>query len=261
MYHGHGHSHWQHEAFEAESESACIFTGFFVKQFFVYLITGRPPPMDCTHNPIRCEVSVFQMQLLTAVVVGLYAIVVAISIYHTNVSRKPSKLLLILQMAFSMSFSWTLMHLGDVVVIHKIWAYTDKVDSVLHSSTAKKLASAALMSPLFVFVIIVLDRLADHGMMDEDTAEATVGCIALLIGFYWEKVFGVAVHNVAKHSGTQLLSILFVVGLELGLVLFVLPAWYWYIVPKASQPVPRRKGEKVFKKPFTQGTINHRVSN
>jgi len=240
--HGHGDSHWQHEAFMAESESACIFTGFFVKQFVVYLVTGHPPPMDCTHDPKRCKVPVFEMQLLAAVVVGLYSIVVAISIYHTSIS-KTSKVLLRMQLLFSMSFSWTLMHLGDLVVTHAIWSQTDE-NSVLHSATAKKLASAALMSPLFVLVILFLDKLADHGKLDENTAETTVECIALLIGFYWEKVFGCAVHNVAKYSRNNFHSRMFVISLELGLILFVLPAWHWYIVPKASRPVPKRPRER-----------------
>jgi len=237
--HGHDNSHWKHEAFVAESEAASIFTGFFVKQFFVYVVTGHPPPMDCKDDPIRCTVSAFQMYLLAAVAVGLYSVVVVISIYHTYLA-KTSKVLLRLQLLFSMSFSWTLMHLGDMVVAYNVMVYIDSA-SVLHSVTAKKLAAAAMMSPLFIFVILILDKLADHGKMDDDTAEATVQCIALLIGFYWEKVFGNAVHNVAKYSNKSLHSMLFVITIELGLILFILPAWRWYVVHKANQPVPKRK--------------------
>jgi len=237
--HGHDDWHWKHEAFLAETKAACIFTGFLVKQFFVYLVTRHPPPMDCTTVPVRCRVPVFDMQLLAAVVVGLYSVVLAISIYHTYL-RRTSKILLRLQLLFSMSFSWTLLHLGDVVISYYVWAYMDAA-SVWHSATAKKLASAAMMSPLFVLVIFVLDKLADHGKLKEDTAETSVECIALLIGFYWERIHQNAVPNI-MYSRNSFHSEPSVITMEVGLLLVVLPAWRWYVVPKASQPVPKRGG-------------------
>merc|ERR550532_3877636 len=81
-------------------------------------------------------------------------------------------------------------------------------------------------------------------MLDESTAETTVKCIALLIGFYWEKVHKNAVQSVAISSRSIFDSRLFVIIIEVGLLLFVLSAWRWYVVPKASQPVPKRPLER-----------------
>mmetsp|Transcript_11384 Transcript_11384/g.35537 ORF Transcript_11384/g.35537 Transcript_11384/m.35537 type:complete len:604 (+) Transcript_11384:45-1856(+) len=237
---GHGKAHWKMEVFHAEVDASGIVVGFLMKQCIVYVITAHIAPMDCAPHAIQCKATRVEMEYMILPVLAAYGMVIGLSHLHQNAGGHAHHILE-LQVHVCMTFSWTVMHLSEWAVTDMVWEYTNG-DSPLHAATAKKLATASALSPVLVLVIISIDKLADHNFMNSENAEVTVQCIAFLIGFYWEKVFGSAIYNLTDHMMETDLG-KFVPNLTLSACLLcaIIPAWRWYIVPIACLPVPARE--------------------
>lgn len=144
-----------------------------------------------------------------------------------------------------MTLSWVILQASEWVVLEMVWEAIAP-DSPLHAKTVKKLICASALSPVLVLIIVYVDAMADRGFVNGESAEATVRCIAFWIGFYWEKVFFSAIKNVTKHMTHKFdtRAIIPETVLSLGILLVVMPAWRWFLVPTAVQPVPARGGNQ-----------------
>jgi len=241
---------WQEEVGESEFTTSAIVTGFFMKQLIVYCTTSHPPPLDCTAFPIKCLLPPEQMVYLAAPMVMFYLMGIRISLREKSEEvNKKNTVLESLQVHLSMTFSWLLMHWSECCVF-KLIDISSGTNSILNGHTVKKLFTAAALSPMLVLVIIWLDKLADRGLLDSTSAEASVDCVAFVVGLAWEKVFASAITNMSAQLGEsknlwfQPGPVLPDLALSLLLLYTMLPGWRRFLVPTASQPVPERDVEE-----------------
>jgi hypothetical protein len=235
---------WQEEIGDSEFTTSAIVVGFFMKQLIVYLCTSHPTPLDCTSEPILCQLPPEQMLYLAVPMIFFYLLGISISLRekHEEVEEK-NTVLESLQVHLTMTFSWLLMHFSECFVSKLISDYSGP-GSMLVASTVKKLFTAAALSPMLVLVIIWLDKMADRGWLDSTSAETSVDCVAFVVGLAWEKVFASAISNMSDQLVAQSERITPVIpdlALSVLLLYTMLPGWRKYLVPTASLPVPERE--------------------
>lgn len=168
---------------------------------------------------------------------------------HGHGHSKVAEIMEFLQALAGFALSWCLLSL---------FLYYIKSHVKFPANT--KLLMAAAISPFTALFTIVLDKCADWGIMREKFAVKLVECIGLMTGLAWEKAFLSSIDAVSKDDiiGLDDLQDAWVgmaparfagvtrqikVGealLFFFLLLLVLPAWKWYIVPSAAAPVPPR---------------------
>lgn len=253
----HQHHDWKAETLHAEADSMAILVGFLLKQCVVYLVTARPVPMDCAKYPIKCSVDSHSVLPTLAVVLCLYLCVVPISAWHAKHHDCP-KWLIRLELLLCMTLSWVTLQLSEWATLSLVMDFSQS-DSPLRAKTVKKLLCASALSPLFIMVIVYVDALADWGIVDSMSAEVTVQCIAFLIGFYWEKVFLSSIRNITSFVSETADLGFFIpeVALSVGLLCIIMPAWRWFIVPVACQPVPPREADQTSTWKIFVGLVGH----
>jgi len=234
---GHGHgADWEHDAFHAETDVSAIAVGFLLKQLVVFIVLSyKAAPMDCEDNPIECHVGAKRLVIMLATSAVAHGLAMLLSL-----NGHSSPFLSKVQMHLSMLAVWIALQIADMMVVDFMDSYIPAY-SVVHASTMKKLVTAAVLSPLYIVSIIVVDKLADNGLISDIAAEESIVALALLTGLFWEKVADSAIRNfsseVQAHWSIGLVA-------RLALLAPLVPAWKWYIVPQASLPVPPRERDE-----------------
>lgn len=232
----HQHNDWEHDAFHAETDISAIAVGFLLKQLIVFATSGmHAAPMECDEFPIECKPDAVRMSLMTGFAVSLHCITVFIA-FSGWISPTASKI----QMHMSMTSVWVALQVARDISTHLILTNLT-ADSAVHSPTMMTLTTAAMLSPLYILSIIAVDALADRGLLSDVTAEEGIVALALLTGLFWEKVADSAITHVSEEMHVH-----FMVGLGARLIFLLplAPAWFWYIIPIACQPVPPRVDEE-----------------
>jgi len=85
-----------------------------------------------------------------------------------------------------------------------------------------------------LLVLIITDQVVDRRLLGERVGLCAINCAGFVIGFAWEVAFAVAIDTVAHEKA------IYTIGVCLGLAMIIIPAWRFYIVPNAMQPVPPR---------------------
>eukprot|EP00929_Paragymnodinium_shiwhaense_P011569 TRINITY_DN11749_c0_g1_i2.p1 TRINITY_DN11749_c0_g1~~TRINITY_DN11749_c0_g1_i2.p1 ORF type:complete len:937 (-),score=259.79 TRINITY_DN11749_c0_g1_i2:121-2931(-) len=249
---GHHEDHWLHEVQHAEIDCSAISFGFLAKQGMLYLVTSQVALMDCSEHPVVCRMPLGSSLTLLFISLVIYAALMFISIKSEAFEIYAWKVVATeATMHMGMVFAWLLLQWGTMTIYKFLWD-SFATNSLLHATTTTKLITASLMSPLFVVLILLLDRLADYRIIDEAAAESSVSCFALVIGLYWEKTFSSAIHSVSEmftmmhcHCGEKsFIAMSSDILLKVGLVAIIVPAWRWFIVPVAALPVPLRDYER-----------------
>jgi len=229
---GHGHGHdWKMEAYHAECDSSAIVVGFLIKQFIVYIITAHPPPMA----------------------LSLYFLLLPTVVWHARTGCH-TRWIVRMELLLCMTLSWCVLQLSEWLTIRLVWEEASRA-SPFHAKTVKKILCASALSPLCLLVILQVDALADKGFIEQTSAECTIQCIAFLVGFSWEKVFASAIKNMTAWAdhGLRVGGVIPALLLNTGLLIAILPAWKWFLVPVAAKPVPERKADQVSALSIVQG--------
>jgi hypothetical protein len=237
----HQHIDWFEYVSESEDEMCAIVIGYMLRQSTLYFVCDRIPMIEgdfAEHSP-----AMFSHLLL---VICIYVLLLTattwyISHYHHSTesrvmqSKDGRRFVQFLQVLWAMTIAWHFLGLAR-------W----RVQLMVTERALQFVANAFLLSPLCIFIVILVDKLADNMLIYENTAEIIIESVGLLVGFAWEKAFHHAAHTVIEfvkreHTfdsiGTETSECI----LCLGLVAFMLPAWRHIIVPFSSQPVPQRE--------------------
>ena len=139
---------------------------------------------------------------------------------------------LLSQTVASMMTAWCLLFAGE-------WLFYRLARNI--SITLGLVVLAFVITLICVLLIFVLDFFADRGEVNIKAVRTVIHCLGVLVGLAWEKAFHTAVEGVVEGTGLQKSSGPFgVTALALGLVAMVLPAWRWYILPRALAEVEMR---------------------
>mmetsp|Transcript_32174 Transcript_32174/g.63405 ORF Transcript_32174/g.63405 Transcript_32174/m.63405 type:complete len:729 (+) Transcript_32174:100-2286(+) len=235
---------WQEEVGESEFTCSAIVVGFFMKNLIVYLATSHPAPLDCTKEPVKCLLPPEQMFYLAVPMIMFYLAGIMISLREKSEEvEEKNTVLESLQVHFSMTFCWLLMHWSECIVSKLISDFSGE-GSILVAPTVKKLFTASALSPMMVLVIIWLDKMADRGVLDSTSAETSVDCVAFVVGLSWEKVFASAISNMSQQigeNGKWVSEVIPDIVLSSLLLYVMLPGWRRFLVPQACQEVPERE--------------------
>lgn len=128
-----------------------------------------------------------------------------------------------LQMMASMAAAWSLLYVGE-------WQWMILFPD---ESASRSLMMLALVGTFIaIAAIFVLDFLADYEFAEPRSMRSIITCVSIAVGLSWEKAFHGAQHAVTASipanradQANLVISVL--------MVLAVLPAWRWYILPQA----------------------------
>lgn len=236
MSHGHDAEDWREHVAEAEDEMCAIAIAYFIRQASLMFICGRVPFEDGDFEEHTDEM--FHYFILTIFVWVVFLIGVTYYIRHSDIDQHENftltstwRFIKFLQILFAMTIAWHCQSLGR-------WC----IQPWVHHTALQFVVSAFALSPVCVVTVVLIDKMADHRLMYEATAEILILGAGLLIGFAWEKAFHMAIHTVIHFSSNlQVAPEAFEICLCLTLVLILLPAWRYFIMPYAAMPVPERE--------------------
>jgi len=234
---------WAEEAGIGEIEACAIFVGFLLNRLCVLLVTGEVPPMQCNDHAGECNQSwaqigqLFLLITLQWLVIGVLPVVFGFDSTFVNNT----------QMGLSYSVGWCL----NTAVRWMLLGNTDKGKIPVPGGRAGiEMTCAFLGSPVVCLAIIAIDYLADRNILSNHAADVFTEAVGLFIGILWETAF-VESAEFAVHSSdwSRRHSLLCNLVGGAALILFILPAWRLWLVPVASEPVPKRTAASPIKCP------------
>lgn len=265
---------WVDGAAEGEDEAFALAIGFLIAQMILFSVTGKLQPMHgVTKDHTLCEVR----HLMLWVGVCLPALIVASYFRSRLEERKDLAMhgftaeravsfaqhlsaftggwLLLKAFEWMMSIYVKNMALGmiinafvvtmiSVIAIYFLDMWADNLDDPAnHQNTPIADDSDSIVppgSPDFE-VGNFMSAVGGEALDKSNHARAlrtVMDAFSFLTGLSWEKAFAVA--NDTLVVGVPVLhrhTVLAKIGISAFLVLLVLPAWLWYVVPKAMKPV------------------------
>jgi len=99
------------------------------------------------------------------------------------------------------------------------------------------LLTALLLTAIALTVVLALDSLAAvilHSKSDTSAMRALMVSMGLMVGFTWERCFDLGLEHLSVHHGGVLLQSFLRHASPLVMLAVVVPAWAWYILPKAK---------------------------
>lgn len=226
---GAGHS-WSSVAKDAEGDGRAIAVSFLCRQCALFMITGRIPG-------IRGDTEPHSEGEWHALWVFLTLISLAL-LFATYVKEKHSWEGEQGALGEGMHFSQTLLAMvfGWIVLTVVHWI----AQLYMKYAACWNLMTAFAVSPIVFAAIVLVDRLSDHGLVGRATELVMLNSLGIVLGFAWEQAFGSGIDTVTV---TFKMGFAFECAICVVMIVFVLPAWRLYIVPKASLPIPSRVGD------------------
>eukprot|EP00929_Paragymnodinium_shiwhaense_P087133 TRINITY_DN47419_c0_g1_i1.p1 TRINITY_DN47419_c0_g1~~TRINITY_DN47419_c0_g1_i1.p1 ORF type:complete len:578 (-),score=147.00 TRINITY_DN47419_c0_g1_i1:53-1786(-) len=235
------HAHedfWTEQAEEGEDEATAIAVTFLVNQWFCYLITGHIPELEGD----EFRPTTVQLRMLFCVAVGA-------ALFVTVMSVASAKYVPLLGHNAIGRFFLNVDFAGAVIMAWSLFRYTDWWTHELtdYNKPLAHALNAFIVSAGAILGILVLDAIADKipkllgrnsGDVPAEAVEKAVRTIidglGVLVGLCWEKCFSTSLLTIVEGNARLRSHFVISVGaLSMLLVAFVLPAWAWYIVPKA----------------------------
>lgn len=261
----HAIHHWIEELSETEIEATSIAVGFLVAQSACCVSIGRVPSLDCSKSGSCAAPTEDVLSFSALIALSMFVVIVA-TIYKDQlevvlIENSPQVSLAPVQEHAeheqpNSSTSHAVMHEN----VHPgIWHWIQSV-SLMSTGWSLVMAfklvftvelpggyigtsvvSAFLMSPVIIVVVIILDALADRGLLSSNSAVSAMSVVSVQLGLLWERAFKGSIDAVTEGSDFGQ-KYPFFLDCIIGLVLMaaLLPAWRLYIVPVARLPSPRR---------------------
>jgi len=230
---------WEHQCAHTEDEFLSFTAGLLISQFCRFNITGHlPPPYGYKKKK---KFTLNQTMSLFGCAMAFGALVVICGYFRDRLGGggNPTvhKVLASLQGVMSMSMAWCL-HFWSKWFFY----YYANLSGTLSTGIKMvgKVAMALIFSPVGFMGIVLCDSIADRCHQLSGLRAMNEGFV-LLIGLAWEKTFMQAIDSIElDDSITQ--QAMQKAGLSLGLVVFVAPAWAWYILPKSVEALKAEHG-------------------
>lgn len=222
------------ESAAVEDEATALTTGLLLSMVIRQVLVGRFVHL---HSVPRHSES-FRLWLMAASCILLATLVVASRVLfekHASKKMRPEveRLIDLMVQTMSMTMGFLFRFVGKCM----FFSYFNGGDDgsyVLQSKMEESSALALTFSAIVLFLVRVVDYLADH-------LSKTLGggfrqlnfTFALLMGLAWEETFEEAIISIAGvHPVPQ--STFMYGGFSLGVDVLVLPAWALYILPQVK---------------------------
>mmetsp|Transcript_20205 Transcript_20205/g.44092 ORF Transcript_20205/g.44092 Transcript_20205/m.44092 type:complete len:1358 (-) Transcript_20205:104-4177(-) len=233
--HGHGHgSHWQHSAHEGESDAMALVESFLIRQAMLFFVTHRVPSLKGDKKEKHPMDFLMLFLAITVVMIVLFLLhKVRKEVYRNGQEGLLENTLHYEQMLGCMILAWSALTVGQWIVqgwcLHlAFWTF----------------GAAILVTPFSCVVLVMTDWLVDRQLLDEVLGLSMINSCGFMIGFAWEVAFAAAVDTIAQqvHQWSSFWNI----ALCAWIMIMVMPAWRYIMLPQAIIPVPARTGPKGF---------------
>lgn len=254
---------WLHATSTAQIECSAIMVGFLIKEFGEQMkayAVGHSPYADghlVKGVWFMAAYTLFWCVLFLGVLAKKSGIVESIGEdYFKEV-----------QDHLGMTGAWCMFTTAKWFTYVAFW--TNDAGSVLKAFTVRKMLIALWVTPTMIIILIVLDQLADRGILDDVKAGSILACTGLVVGIAWEQCYGSAVRTIALGSGAAAAELARTAtgglseksehlstsdqGMDGGIIQVILgfvicailiPGWKRFIVPTARLPMPPRHGDQ-----------------
>lgn len=217
---------WMHHAKELEGESISFCVGYLIVQLTTYQITGTIMSYDPHAEPVgksQADANALLGWTGQLAFVSFFGIML---MFCNTGHGKWWYAHVVFQSITAMAVFWSFLYWVEWQV-YASWG--DSLEGVRILAVLVQALMVTFMSLLFIFP---LEALSEY--LHAKTLHTLSTGFGLLVGISWEKVFDVALHDVA-HGGTMGSQDSTAVMHELAVVVVVLlmPAWYFYIVPNS----------------------------
>jgi len=230
---------WMEQTIETENDVIGLCIGFLMMQVFRHLITGKSqqfeasvPPEDISYHHasllLACGIFSLVMCFMTNKIAASYMDKAGAE-QHPHICRA----FMVLKNAWAMCMAWCLLFWADWQIYAMGYQGSRMFGVILVALLSTTIALA------FVFV---MDAGSEHWHIQKGKGLRAIRSIELamgmLVGFSWEKAFDVAVESIVESMSRDELQVLpgwlVQFTLVVGSQAIVLPAWYFYVLPKSK---------------------------
>lgn len=227
--------HWSHNAVEGEVDCVALVMSFLIRQGLLFFVTGRIPSSSGDSNFHSWQDFSW---LGLGILISLFLIWATQKRHKSGDHHDGGEGLLEQTLRFDQMLAC--MCLGWFVLTFVSWVAM----ALLKHQAMWPIGTACFATPLACFMLIVSDWLVDRELLDEEIGHCVINCAGFLIGFAWEISFAFAVDSVSKHKSVNLHG-LWDILLCVVLLLTILPAWRYFLLPQAMAKAPERTFHKV----------------
>lgn len=218
---------WDETVEETEDDAAGLCLGQLIVLIVCFAICGRLEPFEAAEAFADKTVGE-RIALLVAAVAFAAATIVASRFahsVHTGESERgylQKRVAMFMPNLTSMCMAFTLVYLGE-------WQFGR---SDFDGPRIGGCMVVALYMTLFVLVLVFGLNVMRNNTAGKVMRPVVLG-LGLVVGFLWERVFDIALEAIAEEHHMQ--EALVVTPISLAICIVVLPAWKWYVMPKAQQ--------------------------
>jgi len=230
---------WEHQCSHTEDEFLAFTVGLLLSQFCRFCIEGTMPPIYGYKK--KREMTSGQITALAGCGVAFGILTVVIAYFRlrliTNGCRLRGKLkafVVTSEHITTMAMAWCFYFMSKWLYYYCL-SGDAKGRSDNSAAMVEKITMALIFTPVCFVIILLLDKLADSSENLGGVRELNEG-VVLLIGLAWEKTFMQALAGDGEYDGDTVTNTVIKRNLfSLTLVAFVVPAWAWYILPRALE--------------------------
>lgn len=228
---------WMEQVEETENDVLAFCVGFLLMQVCRYSISGAIRIYDPHEAPAGRTQTAANLMLCCGIFFALATLlstIVSRKVLHSDFGRSlrkdgvRSRYIKISTTVLGMAMAWCFLFWAD----WQLYAFGFDGARIMAC-----MLEALCLTLLSFFLIFALDYGADYGVLPPKALRSVISALGLLVGFSWERSFHIALSDVGALGARFGLPP--GIGLHcaaLLLVLVVLPAWYYYILPNSEEP-------------------------
>jgi len=218
---------WDHQCEHTEDEAMAFGFGLLISQLIRFSILGYLPPLDGSHSKKKGG----HILLLLTAAMGMSLLVVVLGF----VKESLPKINLIIQRALGLLQATAAMSMAWCLVFWLKWVFKTHGKGLLKYSSKMYVLfwMAMIWTTLGFGVICIIDKVSSQAAILKSRGNVSglrslVGAWILLIGLSWEKSFIQAIDGLQMSRGGKVFSEI----VRLALLLFVIPAWLFFMLPR-----------------------------
>jgi hypothetical protein len=222
---------WAAQCEEMENQFSSICVGLLLSIVIRYSISGSLPAIwGSPRNKTQSQV--YQ---LAGVSLGLAVPVFGLSIACDSLEKHSGSIPMIaratrvLQLTFAMSMGWSMCFCGE----WEFYSSTHGKGVGIGDKMTMRMMNALVVSYICFFFIISLDFIADRIGMARKAFDAVTRAFVLSLGVAWQGAFKEAVGGISDRYEDDTTRTYMDALMTVSLCASVLPAWFWFMLPKA----------------------------
>jgi len=227
---------WDHQCEHQENEGYGFVLGLLISMSLRFKITGSVPALHGSPAGKTPMEIIYLFGVLVVSFVLHCAFALGLQLRGSQAGRVTRRVADLAKMTIAMNFGWVCLYWTEWL----FWFLFDPKEEFMRMLTYM---FVALTTSIVVFAsIVIVDFTADRKESWAAPLQDLKLPIILNLGFSWEMVFylsGSDVSNklmsIAGVSASSKLNVLGGTGMLVLMVLVTLPAWVWYVFPRAQE--------------------------